>query len=229
MAVMSGFEEYFCIVLCNSGRNGRQARRDQRTFRQGEILANSQWHVLGHQRGQWKTPTVTFITIDPGYAPADKPRGNEAKPCGAETGPGWRKGKIGIRVQTPLAYWQGLPIYPRVLYNNHISARQSDWSLSEGWDRFPWQRELRYCNFCLDWQDPESGCSGRELFGKYEWRNRVISCVRSLVERPFAGIMWMLHDGPVLITTPLQAHAKNFFVCFRYNLFNLIIVQNAGR
>ena len=57
-------------------------------------------------------------------------------------------------------------------------------------------------------------------------RNRAISRVRSLVERPFAVIKRVFHSGHLMVTTHLRVHARMLFACFSYNLFNLVSIRN---
>jgi len=66
---------------------------------------------------------------------------------------------------------------------------------------------------------------GHPISTKDERRNRAINRTRSLVERPFAVIKRVFHAGHVMVTTHLRVHAKNLFVCYSYNLFNLITVR----
>jgi IS5 family transposase len=63
---------------------------------------------------------------------------------------------------------------------------------------------------------------GHPIPTKDERRNRAINRTRSLVERPFAVIKRVFHAGHVMVTTHIRVHAKNLFVCFSFNLFNLI-------
>lgn len=61
---------------------------------------------------------------------------------------------------------------------------------------------------------------------KVKRRNRAISRVRSLVERPYAVIKYTFHSGHVTVTTLIRVHVRMMFACFFYNLLNLRTVQN---
>jgi len=60
---------------------------------------------------------------------------------------------------------------------------------------------------------------------KDERKNRAINGTRSLVERQFVIIKRVFHSGHVLVTTHPRVHVKKLFVCFSYNLFNLVTVR----
>ena len=66
---------------------------------------------------------------------------------------------------------------------------------------------------------------GKPLTIKEKRRNKAINRVRALVERPYAVIKRVFSAGHVMVTTVLRTHAKNLFVCFSYNLYNLLTVR----
>ncbi len=65
----------------------------------------------------------------------------------------------------------------------------------------------------------------KTLSEKDKRRNKAISRMRSLVERPFSVIKRVFRARRLMVTTHLRVHAKNLFVCFSYNLFNLVTIQ----
>ena len=90
-------------------------------------------------------------------------------------------------------------------------------------------RDRGYCFFPL----PEGvkdmtmqrAVRGRPLTEKEEERNRRISKIRSPGERPFAVMKEVFHDGVTYVTTLARVHLKNIFVCFAYNLYQLVTLE----
>ena len=52
-------------------------------------------------------------------------------------------------------------------------------------------------------------------------RNKAISRIRSLGERPYAVIKRVFHAGCVMVTTLERVHMKNLFSCFSYSLYRM--------
>lgn len=52
-------------------------------------------------------------------------------------------------------------------------------------------------------------------------RNKAISRVRSLGERPYAVMKRVFHAGYVMVSTVERVHVKNLFTCFSYNLYRM--------
>jgi len=63
---------------------------------------------------------------------------------------------------------------------------------------------------------------GRKLNGGEQRRNARISIVRAPGERPYAVIREVFHGGITSVTTLARVHVKNIFVCFAYNLYQLV-------
>ena len=63
---------------------------------------------------------------------------------------------------------------------------------------------------------------GHPLTEKEKERNKRISTIRSPGERPFAVIKEVFRDGVTYVTTLARVHVKNIFVCFAYNLYQMV-------
>jgi len=66
---------------------------------------------------------------------------------------------------------------------------------------------------------------GHPLSIKEKRRNKAISRIRSLVERPFAVIKRGFHAGHVMVTTVARTHVKNIFSCFAFDLNQLLTID----
>lgn len=69
------------------------------------------------------------------------------------------------------------------------------------------------------------GVRGHTLNGSEKRRNKSIGRIRSPGERPFAVIKDVFHGGLVHVTTLARVHIKQVFVCFAYNLYQLVTIQ----
>jgi IS5 family transposase len=173
---------------------------------------------------------ATFITADPGHAPAEKPRGDEAKTRRSRDGTWMKKGKkseFGYKLHV-LTDKENQFI--RRFDTTTASVHDSQIDLSQKGETV--YRDKGYFGtvpFASTDKTMHRAVRGRELSEKDKRRNRAINRTRSLVERPFAVIKRVFHAGHVLVTTHLRAHAKNLFSCFCYNLFNLVTIWNAER
>ena len=90
-------------------------------------------------------------------------------------------------------------------------------------------RDRGYCFFPL----PEGvkdmtmqrAVRGHPLTEKEKERNRRISGIRGPGERPFAVIKEVFRDGVTYVTTLARVHFKNIFVCFAYNLYQMVTLE----
>lgn len=173
---------------------------------------------------------ATFITADPGHAPADKPRGDEAKTRRSRDGTWMKKGKksqFGYKLHSLIDKEHQ---FIRRFDTTTASVHDSQIDLSEKGETV--YRDKGYFGtvpFASIDKTMHRAVRGRELSEKDNRRNRAITRTRSLVERPFAVIKRVFHAGHVRVTTHLRTHIKNLFSCFCYNLFNLISIKNAER
>lgn len=173
---------------------------------------------------------ATFITSDPGHAPADKPRGDVAKTRRSRDGTWATKGKksrFGYKLHV-LTDKENQFI--RRFDTTTASVHDSQIDLSQKGETV--YRDKGYFGtvpFASIDKTMNRAVRGKELSEKDKRRNRAISRTRSLVERPFAVIKRVFHSDHLMVTTHLRVHTKNLVSCFCYNLFNLTSVKNAER
>jgi len=66
---------------------------------------------------------------------------------------------------------------------------------------------------------------GHPLTDEDKWRNKMISRVRILVEKPFAVIKRIFGRDHTRVTRLKRVHVQQFFNCFTYNLMNLAYLE----
>ncbi|MGA2162782.1 MAG: IS5 family transposase [Methanoregula sp.] len=173
---------------------------------------------------------ATFITSDPGHAPADKPRGDEAKTRRSRDGTWMKKGKKSEFGYKFHVLTDKENQFIRRFDTTTASVHDSQIDLSQKGETV--YRDKGYFGtvpFASIDKTMHRAVRGRKLSEKDKRRNRAINRTRSLVERPFAVIKRVFHAGHVMVTTHLRAHAKNLVSCFCYNLFNLFRIRTAQR
>ena len=194
------------------------------------------WEELQRQLGEKgytiKRGTIqdaSFITSDPGHASSDKPRKDDAKTRRSRDGTWAKKGsksEFGYKVHTIIDkehqfIWR--------FDTTTASLHDSQIDLSEKGETV--YRDKGYFGtipFASMDKTMKKSVRGKPLSEKDHRRNRAISRVRALVERPFAVIKRVFHSGHVMVTTHLRVHTKNLFACFSYNLFNLVTLAKAN-
>ena len=169
---------------------------------------------------------ASFITSDPGHAPADKPRGDAAKTRRSRDGTWARKGtksefgyKLHSLIDKEFQFVRRFDTSTASLHDSQIDLSQKGETI---------YRDKGYFGsvpFASIDKTMKRSVRGKLISTKDKRRNRAVSRTRSLVERPFAVIKRVFHAGHVMVTTHLRIHAKNLFACFSYNLFNLVTVQ----
>ena len=164
---------------------------------------------------------ATFITSDPGHAPADKPRGGEARTRRSKDGSWAKKGSkssFGYKLHTKSDVDRGLI---RDLETTTASVHDSQVDLSR-------PGEVVYRDKGYFGVEPRGysatmrrGVRGRPLGIRDRLRNRRINRKRAPGERPFAMIKRVFNAGHVLVTTVQRVHVKMVFSCFCFNLVQL--------
>ncbi|WML67889.1 MAG: hypothetical protein METHP_01457 [Methanoregula sp. SKADARSKE-2] len=168
---------------------------------------------------------ASIITADPGHAPADKPRGDVAKTRRSRDGSWTKKGKkseFGYKLHSLI---DKECQFIRRFGTTTASVHDSQIDLSQKGETI--YRNKGYFGsipFASMDKTMRRAVRGHPLSTKDKRRNRAISRVRSLVERPFAVIKRVFHSGHLMVTTHLWVHVKMLFVCFSYNLFNLLTI-----
>jgi len=169
---------------------------------------------------------ASFITSDPGHAPADKPRGDDAMTRRSRDGTWVKKGtksefgyKLHSLIDKEFQFIRRFDTSTASLHDNQIDLSQKGETV---------YRDNGYFGtvpFASIDKTMKRSVRGKPISTKDKRRNRAISRTRSLVERPFAVIKRVFHSGHVMVTTHLRVHVKNLFACFSYNLFNLVTTQ----
>jgi len=170
---------------------------------------------------------ASIITSDPGHALADKPRGDAAKTRRSRDGSWVKKGtksqfgyKLHSIIDKEYQFIRRFDTTTASLHDSQIDLSQKGETV---------YRDKGYFGsvpFASMDKTMRRSVRGHPVSTKDKRRNRAISRVRSLVERPFAVIKRVFHSNHLMVTTHLRAHAKMLFACFSYNLFNLLTIHN---
>ena len=181
---------------------------------------------LGYEIIRGVMQDATFITADPGHAKADKPRGEEAQTRRSKEGTWSKKGNhsyFGFKMHTLVDKENQ---FIRSVATSTASLHDSQVDLSEEGQTV--YRDRGYFGVepmaSMD-KTMDRATRNHPLNYKQIRRNRAISRIRSLVERPYAVVKRVFKGGHVLVTTVERVHVKNVFSCFAYNLYRLKSVQ----
>jgi len=164
---------------------------------------------------------AAFITADPGHAPADKPRGEEAETRRSKDGT-WAKkdGKssFGFKLHAKTDVEYGLI---RDLETTTASVHDSRVDLSEEGEVV--YRDKGYFGVKPRGYDAamKRATRGHSLSIRDKLRNKRISRKRAPGERPFAVIKRFFNAGHVFVTTVARVHVKMVFTCLCFNLLQL--------
>ena len=164
---------------------------------------------------------ASFITADLGHAPAEEPRGNEAKTRRSRDGSWAKKGgksSYGFKMHSKSDIDHGLI---RDLETTTASVHDSRVDLSR-------PGEVVYRDKAFFGVDPRGydatmkrASRGHPLGIRDRLRNRRINRKRAPVERTFAVIKRVFNAGHVLVTTVPRVHVKMVFACLCFNLVQL--------
>ena len=190
---------------------------------------NSIWNELQNQieglgltikRGMIQD--ASFILSDPGHAKMDEPRGNEAKTRRSKDGTWAKKGQkshFGYKLHTIVDKETQII---RRFATSTASLHDSKIDLSEPGETV--YRDRGYfgssINGSMD-KTMKRATRNHPISTKDKRRNKAISRVRSLGERPYAVIKRVFHAGYVMVTTVERVNIKNLFSCFSYNLYRM--------
>ena len=164
---------------------------------------------------------ATFITSDPGHAPAEAPRGEEAKTRRSRDGEWAKKGanssygyKLHAKTDVDHRLVRDLETTPANVHDSQV-----DLSLPG---------EVVYRDKGFFGVEPRGydatmkrGTRGHPLGIRDLLRNRRINRKRAPIERVFAVVKRVFGSGHVLVTTVERVHIKMVFACFCYNLVQL--------
>ena len=165
---------------------------------------------------------ASFIIADPGHARMDEPRGEEAKTRRSKDGTWAKKGQksyFGYKLHTIVDKENQLI---RRLSTSTASLHDGQVDLSEPGETV--YRARGYfgtpINGSMD-KTMKKSTRNHPISTKDKRRNKAISRIRSLGERPYAVIKRVFHAGCVMVTTLERVHMKNLFSCFSYNLYRM--------
>ena len=164
---------------------------------------------------------ASFITSDPGHAPADKPRGGEARTRRSRDGSWAKKGsrsyygfKLHTKMDVDLGLIRDLETTPANVHDSRVDLSREGEVVYR--DKGYFGVEPRGYDATM-----RRGVRGHPLGIRDRLRNRRISRKRSPGERPFAVIKRVFHAGHVMVTTVRRVHVKMVFACFCFNLVQL--------
>jgi IS5 family transposase len=164
---------------------------------------------------------ATFITSDPGHAPAEEPRGNEARTRRSRDGTWAKKGsrssfgyKLHSKTDTGLGLIRDLETTTASVHDSRVDlSRPGEVAYM---DKAYFGVEIRGYSAAM-----RRGARGHPLGIRDKLRNRRINRKRAPGERPFAVIKRVFHAGHVLVTTVPRVHVKMVFSCLCFNLAQL--------
>jgi IS5 family transposase len=164
---------------------------------------------------------ASFITADPGHAPAEKPRGEEARTRRSRDGTWAKKGarssfgyKLHLKSDTDLDLIRELETTTASVHDSRVDLSREGEVVYR--DKGYFGVKPRGFDATM-----RRGVRGRPLGIRDRLRNRRINRRRAPVERPFAVIKRVFGAGHVLVTTVARVHVKMVFACLCFNLTQL--------
>jgi len=164
---------------------------------------------------------ASFITSDPGHAPADKPRGGEAKTRRSRDGSWTKKGirsyygfKLHAKSDVDLGLIRDLETTSANVHDSRVDLSRPGEVVYR--DKGYFGVEARGYDATM-----RRGVRGHPLGIRDRLRNRRINRKRAPGERPFAVIKRVFHAGHVLVTTVPRVRVKMVFACLCFNLVQL--------
>ena len=164
---------------------------------------------------------ASFITSDPGHAPADKPRGGEARTRRSRDGSWTKKGsrsyygfKLHAKLDVGLGLIRDLETTPANVHDSRVDLSRPGEVVYR--DKGYFGVEPRGYDATM-----RRGVRGHPLGIRDRLRNRRINRKRAPGERPFAVIKRVFHAGHVLVTTVPRVRVKMVFACLCFNLVQL--------
>jgi len=171
---------------------------------------------------------ASFITADPGHAPIDTPRGDEAMTRRSKDGTWTKKGKksyFGYKLHTKEDCDFGLI---RAIDVTTASTHDSQIDLSEEGEVI--YRDRGY--FGAETKDFNAtmlrDVRGHPIGIRDKLRNARISRIRSPGERPYAVIKNVFHSAHTRVTTVMRVHVKMVFAAFSFDLYQLATLRKQG-
>ena len=164
---------------------------------------------------------ASFITSDPGHAPADKPRGEEARTRRSRDGTWTKKGvksffgyKLHAKTDVDHVLICDLETTPASVHDSQVDLSR----LGEVVYRDKGYFGVKPRGYDATMQ---RAVRGRPLGIRNMLRNRRINRKRAPRERPFAVIKRVFGAGHVLVTSLARVRVKMVFACLCFNLVQL--------
>jgi IS5 family transposase len=164
---------------------------------------------------------ATFITADPGHAPAEEPRGEEAKTRRSRDGSWAKKGskssfgyKLHAKSDTDLGLIRDLETTTASVHDSQVDLSRPGEVVYL--DKAYFGVETRGYSAAM-----RRATRGHPLGIRDRLRNRRINRKRAPGERPFAVLKRVFDAGHVLVTTLPRVHVKMVFACVCFNLLQL--------
>lgn len=169
---------------------------------------------------------ATFIMADPGHAPADTPRGDQAQTRRSRDGTWAKKGsksqfgyKLHILLDKDCQLIRRIETTTASLHDSQIDLSQNDETVYRDNGYFGVKPRAS-----MD-KTMHRAVRGKPLSIKENRRNKAISRTRSQVERPFAVMKRMFHAGHLMVTTVARVRVKNTLSCINFNLRQQLTLQ----
>lgn len=170
---------------------------------------------------------ATFITADPGHAPANTPRGDQAQTRRSRDGTWAKKGsksqfgyKLHILLDEDHQLIHRIETTTASLHDSKVDLSREGETVYRDKGYFGVNPQAS-----LD-MTMHRAVRGHPLSVEEEQRNTEISKTRSLVERPFAVIKRMFHAGHLMVTTVARVRVKNVFSCMNFNFRQLMTLAD---
>jgi IS5 family transposase len=171
---------------------------------------------------------ATFITADPGHAPTDTPRGDDAKTRRNKDDTWTKKGKksyFGYKLHTKedcdFGLIRALDVTTASIHDSQIDLSKEGEVVYR--DRGYFGTESKGFNATM-----QRGVRGHPIGIRDILRNARISKIRAPGERPYAVIKNVFHSTHTRVTTVLRVHAKMVFSAFSFNLYQLATLKKQG-
>lgn len=169
---------------------------------------------------------ATFITADPGHAPANTPRGDQARTRRSRDGTWAKKGsksqfgyKLHIFMDKDYQLIRRIETTTASLHDSRIDLSRKGETVYRDKGYFGVKPKAS-----MD-KTMHRATRGHPLSIKESRRNKAISRTRSLVERPFAVMKRLFKAGHVTVTTIARVRVKNTFSCIDFNFRQLLTLQ----
>ncbi|MCK9593896.1 MAG: IS5 family transposase [Methanoregula sp.] len=187
-----------------------------------------QENVLGLKIKKGTIQDATFITADPGHAPADKPRGDQAKTRRSKEGTWTKKNSksyFGFKTHTKEDCDYGL-IWE--IQTSTASLHDSQIDLSKKGEVV--YRDKGYFGVKPLGFDAtmKRGVRNHPIGIWDKLRNKRISRKRSPGERPYAVIKTVFKSAHTMVTTIARVHAKMIFAAMSFNIGLLRTFKHRG-